>query len=90
MPRGSPAIKLAISVEREVHGKVLRAAAEDNLSVSAWMTDAARRSLLVREGLRAVTEWENEHGKFTEEELSEARGHVVSAPRARRKKARPR
>ncbi len=33
------------------------------------MTDAARRALLVREGLAAVAEWEAEHGAFSATEI---------------------
>jgi len=61
MPRGSPALKLAITVDRDVHAKVMRAAKAEHTSVSAWMTAAARRSLLVRDGLAAVAEWEAQH-----------------------------
>jgi hypothetical protein len=37
------------------------------------MTAAARRALIVRDGLAAVAEWEAEHGAFTREELEAAR-----------------
>ena len=73
MPRGTPSPKLAITVDPEVHRQILEAAAADGVSVSAWMTDAARRTLKVRDGLSAVAEWEREHGAFTEEELAHAR-----------------
>jgi hypothetical protein len=76
MPRGSPAIKLAITVDSDVHAGVVRAAHEDELSVSAWMTEAARRSLRIRDGLAAVAEWEAEHGAFTDEEIDQARRRV--------------
>ena len=76
MPRGAPALKLAITVDRDVHAKVLRAASEDNLSVSAWLTAAARRALRIREGLAAVAEWEAEHGEISVEELRAARERV--------------
>ena len=76
MPRGSPAIKLAITVDQDVHAGVVRAASEENLSVSAWMTDAARRSLRIRDGLAAVSEWEAQHGAFTPLELEQARQRV--------------
>jgi len=92
MPRGAPAIKLAITVDRTVHAKVARAAHEDKVSISAWMTDAARRSLQLRDGLAAVAEWEAEHGAFTDEELDEARRRLrqeqVSPPLSRRSRAR--
>ncbi len=85
MPRGAPASKLAITVDRDVHAKVIRAAAEDRMSVSAWLTAAARQAIRCREGLAAVEEWEAEHGAFTDDELADARARVadVSAKKSR-------
>lgn len=54
------------------------AASEDQVSVSTWMTQAARAALTVRDGLSAVAEWETEHGPLTETELSEARQRVAA------------
>src|SRR3954468_3486040 len=76
MPRGNPAIKLAVTVDAEVHAKVLDAAEAEGKSVSAWITDAARRALLVRDGLAAVAEWEAEHGALTPAELESARSRI--------------
>lgn len=73
MPRGAPAVKMAITVDRDVHAKVVRAARQQRQSVSAWMTSAARRQLALRDGLVAVAEWEEEHGLLTQEELRAAR-----------------
>jgi hypothetical protein len=73
MPRGNPSPKLAITVDPDVHAQILAAAAAEGISVSAWMTAAARRALIVRDGLAAVAEWEAEHGAFTREELEAAR-----------------
>jgi hypothetical protein len=42
------------------------------------MTAAARRALLIRDGLRAVKEWELEHGTLTNEELEAARRRVAA------------
>jgi hypothetical protein len=78
MPRGKPSPKLAITVDPDVHARVMEAAAEDGVSVSAWMTAAARRELLVRDGLAAVAEWEAEHGAFSEAELAAARARVAA------------
>ncbi len=78
MPRGKPSPKLAITVDADVHAGIVDAAAHDGVSVSAWMTDAARRALLVRDGLAAVAEWEREHGPLTEAELVAARERVRS------------
>jgi hypothetical protein len=81
MPRGSPAVKLAITVDRDVHAKVVRAARRQRQSVSAWMTAAARRQLALRDGLAAVEEWEAERGALTETELRAARRRLErSAP----------
>jgi hypothetical protein len=78
MPRGRPSPKLAITVDPDVHEQVVAAAADEGLSVSAWMTEAARRALLVRDGLRAIAEWEMEHGEFTAAEITRARRRVQS------------
>ena len=77
MPRGRPSPKLAITVDSEVHERVVAAAADEGVSVSAWLTAAARRSLLVRDGLRAVSEWEEEHGAFSDAEIEAARRRVA-------------
>lgn len=88
MPRGAPASKLAITVDRDVHAKVIKAAAEDKMSVSAWMTAAARQAIRLREGLAAVAEWEAEHGAFSEEELAAARARVMSGATKTRRRTR--
>lgn len=86
MPRGRPSPKLAITVDADVHDQVVAAAEDEGVSVSAWMTAAARRALLVRDGLQAVAEFEAEHGAFTDEEMKAARRRVAaeSAPRRSR------
>jgi hypothetical protein len=79
MPRGNPAVKLAISVDSDVHSEVIEAAEAEGLSVSAWMTAAARRALRVRDGLDAVAEWEREHGPLTAQELAAARRRLATS-----------
>jgi hypothetical protein len=76
MPRGNPSPKLAITVDPDVHQNILAAAAHDRVSVSAWMTIAAREALQRRAGLAAVAQWEKQHGRFTTEEMNEARRSV--------------
>lgn len=76
MPRGNPSPKLAITVDPDVHRQVVEAAAGEGVSVSSWMTAAARQALKVRDGLAAVGEWEAEHGPFTAAELAEAQRRV--------------
>jgi hypothetical protein len=84
MPRGNPSPKLAITVDPDVHAQVVAAARAEGVSVSAWMTAAARHALKLRDGLAAVAEWEAEHGAFTREELEAARRRVGSASAERR------
>lgn len=78
MPRGNPAPKLAITVDRDVHDQVIAAASADGVSVSAWMTAAARRELLIRDGIAAVGEWERDNGALTDAEIASARNRVAA------------
>lgn len=73
MPRGNPSPKLAITVDPDVYQGVVQAAKAQGVSVSAWMTEAARKALKIREGLAAVAEYEAEFGAFTDEERAAAR-----------------
>jgi len=76
MPRGNPSPKLAITIDPTIHEDILAAAARDGISVSAWMTTAAREALRRRAGLAAVALWEKQHGRFTTEEMGEAQRNV--------------
>ena len=87
MPRGNPSPKLAITIDPKVHQKILAAAARDGVSVSAWMTSAAREALQRRAGLAAVAEWEKEHGPLSAEEMTEARRSVRGQLRTVRRSA---
>ena len=84
MPRGNPSPKLAITVNPDVHENILAAAAREGVSVSAWMTAAAREALQRRAGLAAVALWEEQHGPFTAEEIKEARHSVRAQVRTSR------
>jgi hypothetical protein len=86
VPRGNPSPKLAISVDPQVHERVVRAAAEDGVSVSAWMTEAARRALVIRDGLAGVAEWEFTNGALTDEEMAVARQRVAEELATQRKR----
>ena len=88
MPHGNPSPKLAITVDAAVHRQVLAESGRDGVSVSAWMTQAAREALLRRAGLAAVDRWEAQHGRLTGQEMAEARQSVraqMGAPRKRRR-----
>jgi hypothetical protein len=84
MPRGNPSPKLAITMDPDVHESVRTAAARDRISISAWMTRAAREALQRRAGLAAVAQWEAQHGLLTENEMTEARRRVRSQLGAKR------
>jgi hypothetical protein len=84
MPRGNPSPKLAVTIDPEVHENVLAAAARDGVSVSAWMTGAAREALQRRAGLAAVADWEKQHGLLTAKEMDQARRSVRAQLRATR------
>jgi len=84
MPRGNPSPKLAITIDPDIHEDILAAAARDGVSVSAWMTTAARMALQRRAGLAAVALWEKQHGPFTAEEINEARRSVRAQLRTSR------
>ena len=91
MPRGNPSPKLAITVDPDIHENIIAAAARDGLSVSAWMTAAAREALQRRAGLAAIALWERQHRRLTKEEMDEARHNVRAqlrtAPKTRRRPA---
>ncbi|HEY6343488.1 MAG TPA: YlcI/YnfO family protein [Bryobacteraceae bacterium] len=89
MPRGNPSPKLAITVDPEIHENILAAAALEGVSVSAWMTGAAREALRRRAGLAAVGRWEEQHGRFTAEEMNDARSSVRAQLRKSRTVRRP-
>ena len=89
MPRGNPSPKLAITIDPEVHDKILAAAAREGVSVYAWMTSAAREALRRRAGLTAVADWEKQHGPFSAEEMDEARRSVRAQLRTARAFRRP-
>jgi hypothetical protein len=89
MPRGNPSPKIAITIDPEIHQNILAAAARDAVSVSAWMTMAAREALQRRAGLAAVARWEKQHGPLTAEEMNEARRHVRAQLRTSRTVRRP-
>lgn len=57
-----------MSLDDQVAERVEHAAREDGVSFSSWLSAAAERTLLLREGLHAVQEWEQEAGPLTAEE----------------------
>jgi hypothetical protein len=76
MPRGTPSPKISITMHPDVHERMVSAAQEEGLSVSAWISQAAEDRLAIKEGLQVVADWEAEHGSFTPEELARADARV--------------
>lgn len=60
--------KRSVSLDEAVATRVERAADEDGVSFSSWLSMAAQDKLLLREGMRGVREWESEAGDLTAEE----------------------
>jgi hypothetical protein len=89
MPRGNPSPKLAITIDPAIHENILAVAAREGVSVSAWMTTAAREALQRRAGLTAVALWEKQHGRLTDDEMNEARRNVRAQLRTSRTVRRP-
>lgn len=61
-------IKRSVSLDDSVAERVEKAADEDGVSFSSWLSRAAEDKLLLREGMRAIREWEAEAGELTAEE----------------------
>jgi hypothetical protein len=59
--------RLSVSFEEDLARAVRRAAGDE--STSSWLADAARRKLRAEGLLRAVREWESEHGAVLGSEL---------------------
>ncbi len=57
--------KRSVSLDDTVAGQVERAADEDGVSFSSWLSAAAEDKLLLREGLSGVREWEAEAGALS-------------------------
>jgi hypothetical protein len=62
--------KRSVSLSDDVAQAVEAAAKEDGVSFSSWLSAAAERQLLVRQGLRGVSAWESEAGLLTAEEIA--------------------
>lgn len=62
--------KRSVSLSDEVARAVEVAAQQDGVSFSGWLSAAAERQLLVRQGLRGVAAWEAEASSLTAEEIA--------------------
>jgi len=64
--------KRSISMPPDLDAEIAAAAAQAGMSYSAWLADTARKEFTIRAGLAAVSQFEQDHGAFTPEELAEA------------------
>ena len=64
--------KRSISMPPDLDAEIAAAAAQAGMSYSAWLADTARKEFTIRAGLAAVSQFEEDHGAFTAEELAEA------------------
>jgi hypothetical protein len=69
--------RLTVSLETDLAVAVREAADADELNVSAWLADAARRRLAGRGLGDVVAEWETLHGTFSADELAAARQAIA-------------
>jgi hypothetical protein len=65
-------VKKSVSVPDVIWAAAEDEAARGHTTVSALIAEALENLLAIRDGLRAVRDWEHEHGEFTAEELAEA------------------
>ncbi|KAA1419174.1 hypothetical protein F0U44_12035 [Nocardioides humilatus] len=54
-------VKRSVSLDERVAAQIEVAAREDGTSFSGWLSAAVEEQLLLRDGRRAMAEWEAEH-----------------------------
>jgi hypothetical protein len=71
--------KRSISMPPDLDAEIAAAATQAGISYSAWLADIARKEFTIRAGLAAVSQFEQDHGAFTAEELAEAQQWAATA-----------
>jgi hypothetical protein len=56
----------------DLDAEIAAAAAQAGLSYSAWLAETARKEFTIQAGLAAVSQFEQENGAFTAEEIADA------------------
>ena len=64
--------KLSVALDEPIADAAAEAAEREGLSLSAWLSRAAERALMVERGLEAVHAWERDNGSLTDSELADA------------------
>lgn len=71
--------KLSVSLDEEAVRAARAAAEAAGMSLSAWLSRATKETARVEAGLRAVADWEAEHGAITDEDDRAAHDVLVRA-----------
>ncbi len=81
--------KRSISIPPDLDAEIAAAAEAAGMSYSAWIAQTARKEFVVQAGLEAVSQYEAEHGPFTQDEIVEADEWAarVTQPAATRRSA---
>jgi hypothetical protein len=83
--------KRSISIPPDLDAQIEAAAERAGTTYSGWLTATVRKEFIIQTGLKAVAEFEREHGAFTVDELAEAeRWADDTAKRAKRSGGRQR
>ncbi len=64
--------KRSISIPPELDAEIASAAQSAGMTYSAWIAQTARKEFTIRAGLEAVSQFEDEHGPFSPDEIAEA------------------
>ena len=64
--------KRSISIPPDLDAEIAAAARDAGMSYSAWVAQTARKEFIIRAGLEAVSQYEDEHGPFTPGEIAAA------------------
>lgn len=66
------AVKRSVAFDPEVWKEAEAAARQGRTSLSALVNEALAEHLALQRGLRAMNQWQAEHGAFTDDELAAA------------------
>lgn len=66
------AVKRSVAFDPEVWKEAQAAARHEHTSLSALVNDALAEHLALQRGLRAMDEWQAEHGAFSDDEMTAA------------------
>jgi hypothetical protein len=71
--------KRSISMPPGLDAEIEAAATHEGMSYSAWLAAVARKEFTIRAGLDAVSQFEQEHGAFSSDEIAEAEQWAAEA-----------